>query len=251
MITLRGNERVLIVKMSSIGDVVHALPAASALRRTYPDLSISWLIEEQLAALVSGHPAIDHVVTIPSVTHGPIAARAAGLRKAIRLLRAEPYDVALELQGLLVSSLLALLAGAPIRVGRPRWREGAQLLTRSVALPKGAHAVAESLACAGFIGANPGPVRFALPVTESAAAAVARKLDALGLPPDAPLVVMNPSTAGVWKLWPAANWAIAARELARAAAVVLVGSRDERSRHGQIARQAGDDVRDLTKFTMD
>jgi len=249
MIALRGNERLLIVKMSSIGDVVHALPAASALRRTYPELRISWLIEEELAALVKGHPGVDRVVAIPSVTRGRMSARLAALREAVRLVRAEPYDVALELQGLMVSSLIALLAGARVRVGRPRRREGAHLLTRRVPRPEGAHAVEESLACARLLGATPGPVRFALPVAPAAAASVAHKLLALRIPPDAPLVVLNPSASAAWKLWPAANWIVVATELARAANVVLIGSRDQRSRHNQIAVQAGADVHDLTGET--
>jgi len=249
MIALRGNERLLIVKMSSIGDVVHALPAASALRRTYPELRISWLIEEELTALVDGHPGVDRVVAIPSVTRGRMSARLAALREAVRLVRAEPYDVALELQGLMVSSLIAVLAGARVRVGRARRREGAHLLTRRVPRLEGAHAVEESLACARFLGATPGPVRFALPVAPAAATTVASKLVALRLPPDAPLVVLNPSASAAWKLWPAAHWTVAARELAHEASVILVGSRHERSRHDQIARQAGGGVHDLTGET--
>jgi heptosyltransferase I len=249
MIALRGNERLLIVKMSSIGDVVHALPAASALRRTYPELRISWLIEEEFAALVDGHPGVDRVVAIPSVTRGRITARLAALREAVRLVRAERYDVALELQGLMVSSLIALLAGARVRVGRPRRREGAHLLTRRIPRPEGAHAVEESLACARFLGAAPGPVCFALPVAPAAAATIASKLVALRIPPDTPLVVLNPSASAAWKLWPAEHWTVVATELARAANIVLIGSRRERSRHNQIARQAGGDVYDLTGET--
>lgn len=249
MIALRGDERLLIVKMSSIGDVVHALPAASALRRTYPQLRISWLIEEQLTALVTGHPSVDRVVAVPSVTRGRVPERLAAMGEAVRRVRAEPYDVALELQGLLVSSLLAMLAGARVRVGRPRRREGAHFLTRRVHPPRDSHAVAENLACAQFLGAAPGPVRFDLPVAEPAAAAVARTLSRLQIASDAPLIVLNPSASAAWKLWPAAYWTAAATALAREAIVVLVGARDQQSRHHQIARQAGGGVRDLTGET--
>jgi lipopolysaccharide heptosyltransferase I len=248
MIALRGNERLLIVKMSSIGDVVHALPAASALRRTYPQLNISWLIEEQLTALVSGHPSIDHVVAVPSVTRGRLSERLAAMREAMRRVRAEPYDVALDLQGLLVSSLLAVMAGAKVRVGRPRRREGAHLLTRRVRPPSG-HAVAENLACAHFLGAAPGSIRFDLPVAATAAATVARTLSQLQIAPDAPLIVLNPSASAAWKLWPAPYWTAAATELARDARVLLIGSRDQQPRHRQIAHQAGHDVCDLTGET--
>jgi heptosyltransferase I len=249
MITLRGNERLLILKMSSIGDVVHALPAASALRRTYPKLRISWLIEESLAALVRDHQAVDRVVAIPSVTRGRMADRRAALRIATERLRTERYDLALDLQGLLVSSLLGLLARAPVRVGRPRRREGAPLVTRRIRIPKGVHAIEENLACAYFLGARPGPVRFDLAVPEATRAAVTQRLSLLRTPPSGPLIVINPSTSTAWKRWPAANWVTAAQELASQASIVLIGTQEQRALHDEIARQVGKKVYDLTGET--
>src|SRR5688500_425684 len=79
----------LIIKLSSIGDVVHALPVASALKRTYPSLHITWAVEDWTAALVQGHPAVDRVVVLPNMSSWPSrpAAWMGALGAAIRALR--------------------------------------------------------------------------------------------------------------------------------------------------------------------
>src|ERR1700693_3696605 len=139
-IDLSGNKHLLIVKMSAIGDVVLASPVASALRRAYPRLRISWAVEEHTLPLVSGNPNIDRVVIFPQMSR---VGREAGILqralRALKVLRSEHYDVVLDLQGLLRSAIVALLSGAPVRVGLPRRREGAHLILRRIPIPKGCH----------------------------------------------------------------------------------------------------------------
>ena len=109
---------VLIVKMSSIGDVVHALPVATALRRRFPQLRISWAVEERAAPLLADHPAIDRVVVFPPMRWGEVGpAWTRAVARAVRDLTSEAYDVCLDLQGLAKSSLVALLSRAPLRLG--------------------------------------------------------------------------------------------------------------------------------------
>ena len=89
---------VLIVKMSSLGDVVHALPVASALRRRYPDLRVSWAVEDWAAPLLLGHPAIDRVIVFPRMSVKEVSrAWLRSFATAVRELRSEPYDVSLDL----------------------------------------------------------------------------------------------------------------------------------------------------------
>src|SRR5262245_63412836 len=92
----------LIVKLSSIGDVVHALPVASALRRQFPSARITWVAEEWTEALVVGHPAVDRVIVFPTMARWPADKREwiGHLQRAVDELRSETYDVALDLQGL-------------------------------------------------------------------------------------------------------------------------------------------------------
>jgi lipopolysaccharide heptosyltransferase I len=144
--------RLLIVRLSAIGDVVHTLPALEVLRAALPGATLGWVVEPPAAPLLRGHPALDevHVLDRAAVTRG--SRRLGGLRAAwgaLGRLRAARFDVALDLQGLLRSALVARASGAP-RVLGPAWaREGARhLYTDRVARPTpgDAHAVARAVA---------------------------------------------------------------------------------------------------------
>jgi heptosyltransferase-1 len=249
-IDLSGSKRLLIVKMSSIGDVVLASPVASALRRTYPSLRISWAVEEHTMPLVSANPCVDRVVMFPRMTK--VARRRGALRDtiaAVRALRAEPYDIVLDLQGLLRTAVVSLLSGAPIRIGLPRRREGAHLLLRAIPIPKGCHVVEEYMACARFLGAKESPVAFHVPRSIRAADSVEEMLKLAGVPSSPPLVVLNPSTSADWRIWPVENWRVVAARLAIDAPVVLVGSQSQRVRHARVAAGLNDRIFDLTGRT--
>src|SRR6476620_9896873 len=98
----------LLIKLSSIGDVVHALPTASAIKRAYPSLRVTWAVEEWTAPLVADHPAVDRVVVFPTLVAWPSrpATWTRRLRSAIHELQAERYDVAIDLQGLARSAAI-------------------------------------------------------------------------------------------------------------------------------------------------
>src|SRR5262245_7435376 len=119
----------LIIKLSSIGDVVHALPVASALKRTYPALRLTWAVEEWTAPLVTGHPCVDRVVVFPTLVRWPSKPLVwwRHLKCAIGELRSEPYDVAIDLQGLARSAAIGALSRSACRVARAGQREGAHL----------------------------------------------------------------------------------------------------------------------------
>ena len=122
--------RILIVRLSAIGDIVVTTTLLNGLRAQWPKAHIGWLVESRMASLLRGHPAIDRLHEWKRTEWSADARRGRidrALRGAIALrreLRAEKYDIALDAQGLLKSSLLAALSGA-----RERWvlrpREGA------------------------------------------------------------------------------------------------------------------------------
>ena len=240
-------KRVLIVKMSSIGDIVHALPVACALRQRYPSLRISWAVEDWAAPLLIGHPAIDRVVCFPAMKW-PRRRRQwlQSCQEAIRRLQAESYDVAIDLQGLLKSSVVVLLSRARARIGAQRQREGAWLVSRAVpASAPRAHVVHEYLACAEFLGACAQPVSFQLPVQSEAAASAARLLSQGGIGADTPLIVINPSVSTARKAWPATRWVQVAKALAKTGSVVLVGAPEHVRRQPESARLTGCQALDL------
>ena len=250
-VDLSGLRSLLIVKMSSIGDVVHALPVAVALRRRYPNLRISWVAEDWTAPLLRGHPAIDRVVTFPTMRWGSVGPDwLRSFTDAMHSLRSESYDVSVDLQGLLKSAMVALLSGAPVRVGIHEQREGAHLVSRGVPRHAGRlHVVEDYLRCAEFLGAAPTPVSFALRIEPAAIASITSKLCDMQVPSEAPLIVINPSASVVWKTWPAQHWARVADALSTAGTVILVGGSGQRARHAEIARHAAQPLRDLTGRT--
>ncbi len=142
--------RVLIVKLSSMGDLFHALPAVHVLKQC-ADAKIDWVVQSEYADLVGCFPEVDHVITFP---------RRRFLRQAtvfLRALRREPYDLVVDLQGLLKSALTARLARARARVGPGFCREGAGHFysvrpSRAIRRQPRRHAVIENLDTVAYLG---------------------------------------------------------------------------------------------------
>ena len=112
--------KIAIVKLSSLGDVIHALPVARALRRARPGLHLTWIVEAREYALLNGHPDLDVVVPVDTRLWRRLIWRPAGARQVLgkvrRLrsrVRAARFDVAIDLQGLMKSGLLTAYTGAP------------------------------------------------------------------------------------------------------------------------------------------
>jgi len=233
-----------------MGDVVQALPVACALRRARPGARITWAVEGWLAPLVAGHTAIDRVVAFPRLAGGRLSASwPRELRRAVAELRREPYDVALDLQGLLKSSLVALLSGAARRLGVPPQREGSRLVSTAVARDGAGHAVQRYLAGARALGAAGEEVRFEVPIRADAAARVQQVLANLPLDPGRPLVALAPSSSRRAKDWPAARWQELVARLHESANLLLIGAGEHRQRHRPLAEASGGRVHDFTGAT--
>src|SRR5262249_53347667 len=131
----RRFERILLIKPSAFGDVVHALPVLVKLRQRYPAAHIDWLVTPENADVVRCHPALSGVVLFDRRRHagfGPDWAATRGLLAFLGLLRAARYALVIDLHGQFRSALLALAAGARVRIGfdRPRRRTEADSLRR-------------------------------------------------------------------------------------------------------------------------
>jgi len=239
---------VLIIKMSSIGDVVHAMPVASALRGTYPNLRITWLVEDWLAPLLQRHHAVDRLITLPALRlplTGPALLR---LRQAIRELRAESYDAAIDLHGLLKSSIVSVLSRAPVRIGTDFQREGAHFFSYGVpSYSPTTNVVEEYLFSAKFLGAKTDQVVFDLKPDGAGLLSVREMLAQRAVPAKLPLVVINPSASVPWKDWAAQRWVAVAQALSDDGRVIVTGIRRHRDRNAAIARAAG--ALDLTGET--
>ena len=118
-----GNPKILIVKLSAIGDVVHALPALNALRTRFPRAWITWLVEEAAAPLILGHPALDRVLIsrrkqwLKGLKTPAWRENLTAMGNFVRRLRDTPYDMVIDLQASLKGAALILLARGRAKIG--------------------------------------------------------------------------------------------------------------------------------------
>lgn len=225
---------VLIVKTSSMGDVVHALPAVSDLLRHCPGVTIDWLVEAPFAAIPKLHAGVQRVI--------PIAWRKwrrnllqANTREAIAKarseLRAERYDLVLDLQGLLKSALWGLQAHGPL-VGYDRHsaREplASMFYSRSLRVPRDEHAIVRCRQLAAMALGYPMP---------TSAPAFGLRVPTLSWPLPARFAALIPNASRPEKLWPEARWVAVGRKLRSAGLVpvVLWGSEAEQTMAERIA----------------
>jgi lipopolysaccharide heptosyltransferase I len=220
--------RILIVRLSALGDIVHALPVLSAVRRTWPDAHVDWLVEQAYAPILELASGLHRRIVVRArdgdEVQGPskkTAQSAAvtfggplGYLRAISFLRRQRYDVALDLQGLIKSAVWARLSGAARVMGfhrdHVREAQAAAFYTDEVVPPEPAHVVRKNLALAAALGAASTAVEFPLQANASAPTreAIARAGGA------GRYVVLNPGAAWPNKRWPADRFGELAASLA-------------------------------------
>ncbi len=232
---------ILIVKLSAIGDVIHTLPALTALRRRYPDAHIAWLVEEAAADLVIGHRAVDRVL-VSRRKRWLRRLRGAGRKESLREMRAflralrdTRYDLILDFQALLKSAVLIALARGRRKVGFGPGLEHMEhsylfLNERVPAVDMEIHALDRGLMLLEALGIPRGPVTYDLPVGKSEQRAVDELLRRRGIDASKPLVAVNPVAKWETKLWSPASFArLADRLVDRCGArVVFTGSAQDR-----------------------
>src|SRR6185295_8923050 len=144
--------RILIVKLGSIGDIVHTLPALAALRGAMPQAEISWVVERRSAEILRDNPLLDRLIEVDTkaLRRGLMSGETLRApRQQLRRLRASAFDLALDFQGLLKSATIARLSGARQIYGFSR--EGLReppsrfLLSRRVNVPKRTHVINKGL----------------------------------------------------------------------------------------------------------
>lgn len=210
-VNLNQIERLLILKVSAMGDIVHASPVAAALKRAYPHLKIGWVVEDRHAGVIEGSPCIDrlHQIRCQLIYSQPLSrAGWRAFRTLMREIRAERYQIALDLQGLFKSAIWGVLGGIPIRLGGHRMREGTWLLMKRLPIPDlpDQHVVLQYLEATRWLGvAQPTPVEFPLFIPDEARRSAQAKLAQLGAM--GAFISINPSAGREWKRWDIAKFA--------------------------------------------
>ena len=220
--------RVCLIKPSSLGDVVHALPVLSALRERWPHAHLAWVVNRGLRGLLDGHPMLDEVIPFD---RGTVGLGPRGLLAFARFgssLRKRNFDLAIDLQGLLRSGVMTAATGARVRVGLDDAREGSRFFyTHRVPMPTDdAHAVAKLMRVAEALGADPAP-RFAPAIGDEARAWAERACRAV----PRPRLVLNVGARWITKRWPPESFAEVAAQAHhdRGAGLIAVGAPEDRS----------------------
>ncbi|MGA8035772.1 MAG: glycosyltransferase family 9 protein [Candidatus Acidiferrales bacterium] len=191
--------RFLLVRLGSLGDIVHALPAAAALRDGFPETQIDWLVEPKWRRILEGNRDLNDVIALDRGNLGAIW-------KTVKALRSREYSCAIDFQGLYKSALIPFFARIPRRIGfRESYaREGlaSRFYTERVN-PTGAHKVDHNLTLARAAGAKLGSARFPLLITPEDRAAAYRELASRDV---SDYFVLNPGGGWKSKCWPAERY---------------------------------------------
>ena len=256
-LTRRDFRKILLIKLSAVGDVIHTIPVLNKLRRRFPAAQLDWLVTPAIAELLRHNPAISNVIEFarddwsrplrltPFVSYARLAAA----------LRRTGYNLVVDMHGQLRTAVFTAASGAPVRIGfdRPRrsvwaatqreftaqarkhaWqgaREGSWLAyTHHIPVPTlDMHAVDRYLNVGPILGLDEGPPDFSFPIPQAASAGVDDLLRRHGVNGGDRLVTMAPGTIWETKHWGSDKFARVARHfLQRGFAVALMGSGRER-----------------------
>ena len=230
---LAGQEfsNILLIKPSSLGDVVRALPVLWALRQRYPQAQITWLIRPEFAPILPGPPTLNGIIPFDRKLYGRLGRSLHATRKFLgflRALRARDFDLVLDLQGLFRSGFFSWYSRALIRLGLANAREMAPwFYTHQIEIPAPEHILDTNWRFAQTLGAGQFPKTFPLPLPanrKSITQTLLRKAQISSAPANADTSYMVFLIGGTEasKRWSRENWITLADQLGREYDLVLV-----------------------------
>ena len=243
---MRNNpKRILLIKPSSLGDIIHALPTLAAIRRTFPEARIEWLVKQEWAPILYHHPMLNDVIEVEFSV-----AKLLGL---IGPLRARRFDIVVDLQGLLRTGVLSWLTGARRRVGFSDAREGSPwFYTEHIVGPmRDMHAVDRYLRLASALGAKVSQPEFVLPDSPDEESRSQTLFTKVGLDGASNVIGIAPSARWVTKRWAAESFAAVADQLQHEGLhkVVFIGATQEKHEIAKVKQAMKTDSADLTGLT--
>jgi len=234
--------KILIVKLSAIGDVIHTLPSLNAIRKHYPNAHITWLVEKAASSLVVGHEALNRVIISKrkqwiKKKFGPSCLN--NIKEAhqfIKELRDTEYDLIIDFHGLLKSSVLIALARGKRKIGFDKGMEHMEhsyifLNERIPAVNMDNHALLRSLMLINAIGINSKEIEYMIPVSDHTRILTDELLGCHGIKDPGIFVAMNPVAKWETKLWDNRKFALLADRLIEKynACVIFTGSQSDKS----------------------
>ncbi len=241
------SKEILIIRLSSIGDVIHCTPVAAALKAAWPDCKITWLVGEVCADLIKYNPHIDRVM-LWSRERFEKHLRSHEFSKAYNLWRelqaelaSKTYDVVLDIQGLFLTGIIARQAKTRRRIGLQDARELNHLFMTEAARPLGAHIIDRYLGVLAPLDIDITPVsrKMILVVPEAPKQFAKVYLRKEGVGAEDKLAILVPGTTWPTKNWPPEFFAAIAKCLAPDFKIMLCGSKSEVAIGQEIADKAG------------
>lgn len=184
--------KILIIKPSALGDIVQALPVLTGLKRRWPDAQIDWVVNDSLREILDGHPCLNKTILYPRKRWNS-PSRIPEIWRWGRRLRAERYDMTIDLQGLLRSALMTWAAASPRRLGLLSAREGARAVYNEFIADTALSAAERYLTCLEHLDIPVEPLDFQL---------IPRALLPNALRDFSPYIVLHPYSRWKTKLWP-------------------------------------------------
>lgn len=223
-------KNILIIKMSSLGDIIHALPSLYVLRKSYPKVRITWAVHPAFAALLPGKPWIDEIYYIDrkKITNLPY------LAKVRKDLHSRHFDLVIDLQMIAKSALISFLSGGRRKIGYWDAREGSFLVSHPIAgSHKHGHIIDQLLDVMGSLGCDISHYQFPVHDHEEEKNRIQKKLRAAGVKGE--YVVLVPGTRGDFKKWPITYWGELARRLSESKIYTIIsGTASEKNMGKQI-----------------
>ncbi len=226
---------ILIVKPSSMGDVVHSLPFLNSVKSCFPEAEIHWVIAKGFEGLLEGHPMIDRLIVINKDTWKQLSKAGETLKEVGRLfkkLRKENYDLVIDLQGLLRSGLITMATGSHVRVGFAGAREGGRLFyNRKIETGKDMHAVDRYMRVAEALGCDTENIFFPFPLIKH------DLRENRNIKDSEEYIVIVPGARWESKRWPAENFGEIASRLSLKSFVI--GGKSDISLAGKVVDLSG------------
>lgn len=217
-------KKILVVKPSSLGDVVHSLPFLNSIRTCFPRAEIHWVIAKGLEGLLEGHPMVNRLIIINKDMWKRISNAGRTLQEIRRLfkdLREERYDLVIDLQGLFRSGIISAATSAPVRIGFAEAREGSRFFyTDSISGGRDVHAVDRYMRVAGALGCYSADIIFPFPLINDGPGII---YDMKKSPGDYAVIV--PGARWDTKIWPAERFGKVASMLSLHS--VVIGSKKD------------------------
>lgn len=244
-------KNILIIKLSAIGDVIHALPVASALKKHNPHCRITWVVEKPAYDLLTNNQDIDEIILFEKPKFKTLTGLLHHSPQFSRVLRSRQFDLAIDIQGLFKSAAISLLSGASERIGYCNMREMSYLVSPPVCgVYSQGHVVDRYLDVVRFLGVTVDKVDFPIFIKEEEVEQAENIALNLGINLNKPFAVLAPGTNWPTKCWPIERFSELVDKLwSQGMQSVIIGGPGDKESAMRILRQCRAKAFDLTGKT--